>query len=151
MAILIIINFIINVVESEVHSPDAQTLNAYWVVDLIITIIYCLELILEIFVKFWRPFIQDGWCLLDLFCVLFSLIGIITDSSVQVVRLVRILRVVRIFRFSRSLQRILSAIFQCIAPLCQTLLLIMVVIAIYAVVVCHLLPLITPVDLHNIF
>jgi len=109
-------------------------LNGYWWVDLLITIIYILELLVQLFIKWWRPFFQDGWCLLDLVCVSMSIIGILTDSSVQVVRLVRILRVIRIFRHSSSLQRIISAIVQCLAPLMQTLMLIMVVNAIYSVI-----------------
>lgn len=97
------------------------------------TIIYMVELLVVLFVR-GRKFFRDGWCLVDLVCVLFSIVGIFTDSSAQVVRMVRILRVVRIFRRSSSLQRITSAIVQCLAPLSQTLILILVVNAIYAVV-----------------
>lgn len=83
-------------------SSDTQALNPFWVVDLIITVIYMLELCLTLIVKFWRPFLHDGWCHFDLFCVLFSVIGLVTDSSVQVVRLVRILRVVSVLHRAHS-------------------------------------------------
>ena len=82
VAVLLLFNFCLNVldaefaddreVESKAQNQDKATDGKYTklaqyfdIADLIFTIIYILELLLNLFSNWWRPFINDGWSVHD--------------------------------------------------------------------------------------
>lgn len=95
MGLLLLLNFALNVTDAEIagymrneESEDSSYASVAEVideVDLVFTVIYILELMLNLFVNWWTPFISDGWSLFDSFCVIVGLFGTVSGvSSAQV-------------------------------------------------------------------
>jgi len=142
VGLVLVSNFLINMVEAEVMSTDyANELleNTFVLIDNLYMILYVLELVLNLFVNWWKPFISDGWSLLDLTCIIIGIIGTFTGvASAKIIRSVRILRIVRIFRRFRNLQHIVLAVSRCVLPLCNTMVIILIVNVMYAVIAVEL-------------
>lgn len=95
MGLLLLLNFALNVTDAEIagYMRNEESENSTYAavaafideVDLAFTLIYILELLLNLFVNWWTPFISDGWSLFDSFCVLVGLFGTVSGvSSAQV-------------------------------------------------------------------
>ncbi len=74
--------------------------------DRCFTALFTFELLLNMYVHWWRLFFSSGWNVFDLVVVSTSLLAIIWPEipAVNVLRLVRIFRVFRIFQWFRSLK-----------------------------------------------
>ena len=133
---ILIANFFINIAEAELGDAAAPVFEA---IDLLFTILYVLELLLNLFVNWWKPFLRDGWSIFDTICVIVGLIGtFIGVSSAKIVRSIRILRIVRVLRRFKNLQAIVVAISRCMLPLFNTCVILLVVNVIYAVMAAEL-------------
>ena len=142
---IIVLNFVLNVADAEIvgmmreeeKDEDSSLVRAVAIfaeLDLVFQVFYILELLLNLFVNWWLPFISDGWSVFDSFCVIIGLFGTVTGvSSAQVVRSIRILRIIRIFRRFKTLQNIVLAISKCVFKIFHTFLIIAIVLAIYSV------------------
>eukprot|EP00802_Teleaulax_amphioxeia_P002735 Tamp_02738.p1 GENE.Tamp_02738~~Tamp_02738.p1 ORF type:complete len:690 (-),score=97.12 Tamp_02738:1216-3285(-) len=138
---ILFINFAINIVEAEMQSvEDADSLlSVLDTMDLVFTAIYCIELACNLFIKWWRPFLQDPWSVFDAICVLAGVVSNILaaqgsgSSGLSIIRSVRIFKIVRIFSRLSELQRIMASISATLGPLFYTFLIYVVVNSIYAV------------------
>ena len=76
VATLLLINFCLNVVDAEFSDDREEELKSneengkyariakyFDVTDLVFTAFYIIELLLNLFAHWWRPFINDGWSL----------------------------------------------------------------------------------------
>ena len=96
VALLLVVNFAVNVAETEISNMDTEMSNAFDIVDHIFTIFYVLELLLNLFVNWFWPFISNGWSVFDFFSVVASLAGLLINltskdarSDLSVIRSVR--------------------------------------------------------------
>lgn len=87
-------------------------------VDLVFTVLFAVELVLNLYVNWWRPFISSGWSVFDLIVVSTSLLAAALPAipAVNVLRLVRIFRIFRLFQWFRSLKIIINAVTAAILP-----------------------------------
>jgi len=124
-------------------AEDSEFNNALNTLDLVFTVFYVIELALNLFVNWWRPFFSNGWSVFDGLCVLSSVIGALLSEygdgkiDLSVIRSIRIFKIVRIFSRLKALQRIVSAITTTLYPLLNTFIIFVVVVSIYSVLACQ--------------
>ena len=145
VALLLFTNFALNIIEVETKpAEDSEFNNALNTLDLVFTVFYVIELALNLFVNWWRPFITNGWSIFDALCVLSSVIGALLSEygdgkiDLSVIRSIRIFKIVRIFSRLKALQRIVTAITTTLYPLLNTFIIFVVVVSIYSVLACQL-------------
>ena len=151
VAVLLFLNFSLNIYEVEVKPPEGSELEATLEsLDVAFTMFYVIELFLNLFVHWWREFLFNGWSVFDSICVLSSVVGMILTAAMDgkidlsIIRSLRIFKIVRIFSRLKALQRVVTAITSTVLPLFNTFLIFVVVIAIYSVLASQLYGVILP-------
>ena len=74
VAVLLLVNFCLNVIDAEfaddrlaeMKSKEgsgkyARIASYFDITDMVFTVFYIIELLLNLFANWWRPFINDGW------------------------------------------------------------------------------------------
>jgi len=86
--------------------------------DMAFTIVFSLDLAINLYSHWFRPFFTNGWSLLDLVVVTFSLVALDPSQNlpVNVVRTVRAFRDCRFFGKIGELKRIVHAISKSVIP-----------------------------------
>ena len=99
VAVLLVVNFAVNIAETEVSNMDGEMSNAFDIVDHCFTIFYVLELLLNLFVNWFWPFVCNGWSMFDALAVLMSVVGALlnTFSSGQSNNYLSIIRSIRMY------------------------------------------------------
>jgi hypothetical protein len=69
VAVLLVVNFAVNIAETEISNMDVEMSNAFDIVDHCFTIFYVLELLLNLFVNWFWPFVNNGWSVFDALAV----------------------------------------------------------------------------------
>ena len=145
VAVLLFLNFSLNIYEVEVKPAVGSSLEkSLELVDVVFTVFYVIELLLNLFVHWWREFVFNGWSVFDSICVISSVVGMVLTAvmdgkiDLSVIRSLRIFKIVRIFSRLKALQRIVTAITSTVYPLFNTFLIFVVVIAIYSVLASQL-------------
>jgi hypothetical protein len=118
VAVLLIINFMTNAYEAQMYGKleledGSPTSAAKRLEDLdtFFTIIFTIELLLNLYAKWMMQFITDGWCIFDFIVVVTSLLSPILEKKgeknipVNTLRTVRAFRILRVFGLSLSLLR----------------------------------------------
>jgi hypothetical protein len=96
--------------------------------NLFFTIVFTVELALNMYAQWFRPFFSDGWNLLDLVVVAFSLIGLApVDLPVSLVISLRAVRVVRLFGKIKSLRKMMTALSCSIPPMMNAYIIIFII------------------------
>jgi hypothetical protein len=99
--------------------------------NLFFTLLFTAELAVNAFSHWFRPFIQNGWSLLDAFIVAMSLMSlIVTNQPTGIVRILRALRVIRLFGRVKSLKKIISALSLALAPVLNVFLILFLLMGI---------------------
>ena len=80
VAFLLVVNFGINIVETEIPDMSRETSNTFDSIDHAFTIFYVLELMLNLFVNWFWPFVTNGWSLFDTLAVTMSVIGALLNT-----------------------------------------------------------------------
>ena len=105
---ILIFNFLVNVAEVElavIPNVNPRVFDALDTLDITLTVFYCLELSINLFVHQW-DFFYNGWSVFDAVCVILSVAGNLLSANgsagggLTVIRSIRIFKIVRIF--SRS-------------------------------------------------
>ena len=103
--------------------------------DTVFTLIFTVELALNLTAHWWSPFWNDGWNVFDFVVVTVCLLSMMFSSLdvFKSLRLVRPFRLLRVFARLASLRMLVNAISASIMPVINALIIVMIVIAIYAV------------------
>ena len=131
-------NFLVNIAEAEFPSSlinsDGTTSTrgaALERADAAFTIVFALELAVNAYAHWLRPFLADGWNLFDCVVVLLSLIALGPISvPVNVVRSLRAFRVVRLFGRMGALRDIISSLYAATMPVLNTFIILLIISAI---------------------
>jgi hypothetical protein len=96
---LLVVNFGINIAESEIPGMDEETKQTFDTVDHCFTVFYVLELLLNLFVNWFWPFVCNGWSMFDALAVLMSVVGALlnTFSSGQNMTYLSVIRSIRMY------------------------------------------------------
>mmetsp|Transcript_29155 Transcript_29155/g.46957 ORF Transcript_29155/g.46957 Transcript_29155/m.46957 type:complete len:310 (+) Transcript_29155:591-1520(+) len=77
VAVLISANFVINATQSEMHPQPGTTLDrVFSELDMVFTIIFAVELGINLMAHWFRPFWSDGWSVFDFIVVTVSLLAL---------------------------------------------------------------------------
>ena len=100
------------------------------------TVIFALELMINIAGNWWRPFASVLWNWMDAFVVLISIAGLIKEDlpAISVLSLFRVLKMVRLFRSLTQLRIMIDALYSAILPVVNAFMLLLLVSTIYAIV-----------------
>ena len=109
-----------NLVDANGNSTPFAILMDQW--DLFFTIIFTVELAINVFCHILVPFITNPWNWLDVIIVTVSIVGVVTVQPTGIVRILRALRVIRLFGRVSTLRRIVSALTCAILPVCNVFL-----------------------------
>jgi hypothetical protein len=136
-----LVNFACNIAQSQVDSEAGQqAAHAFNIVDIVFNIVYTIEIALNMYGHWWRPFLTSAWNLFDIFIISVSwiaeLVNLRSSNNVDmnVLRLLRVFRVVRVFNKLRQLQLIMQAMLVSIKPVLSAFLMELVIISIYAII-----------------
>ncbi|EKX55140.1 hypothetical protein GUITHDRAFT_98923 [Guillardia theta CCMP2712] len=133
---LILLNFLCNAIQSEVaNSPGSHVSKLFDTFDLIFTIFFTLELVVNAFAHWFWPFITSGWNLFDIFIVAGSLLVFAVENlpGVNVLRMMRAFRVVRLFGRLKSLRLIINALIGSLIPVLNAFVILTLISAMYAI------------------
>ena len=120
IACVILFNFGAIVVEKEIDpcsDASMQKMPELWAaIDDVCNVIFLLELILNLYGHWWRPFLQSGWNYLDTVVVIIGVIGLmrIDLGDFKRIKIIRAFRILRLFKRVESLNQILSALIRSI-------------------------------------
>ena len=109
------------------------------IVDTSFLVIFTTELFLNIYARWMRDFLSDGWCCFDALVIATSLITPFlpvsedTQFPVQIFRLFRALRILRLFGRLKSVRVIINALSASLSPVANAFFIMFVVLMIYAI------------------
>jgi hypothetical protein len=129
-------NFMLNICQAQVGHEDEHANTIFEFVDLGFTIIFTIELLVNLFATFLWEFVGDAWNWFDFVVVAVSLISLVlTDlPGADVLRLMRCFRVFRLFKRIPSLRKIMGAITKSLVPMGNAFCIVCLVTAIFAIV-----------------
>jgi hypothetical protein len=128
-------NFFANAAESQYSSKlvdkDANLTNTgrnLEALESAFTIIFAVELAINAFAHWFKPFISDGWNIFDLIVVTFSLVALgPVKVPVNVTRSLRAFSVTRLFGRLKGLKNIVTALASSVIPVLQALLVLLII------------------------
>ena len=126
-----------NVAEAQFigNDTDARDSNFERVMDvsnLFFTAVFAVELAINLFAHWLKPFLRNPWSLLDAIVVLMSLAALIppVDFPITVLRLMRAFRVIRLFGRLKALKKMISALTASIIPMLNAFLILFIIASI---------------------
>jgi hypothetical protein len=131
-------NFAINAAEAQIsdslvnddNSPSQVGRNLA-ILDDVFTVVFAVELAINLFAHWLRPFLRDGWSLFDLIVVTVSLASLgplVLPTSV--IRSLRALRIIRLFRRFEGLKCMVAALAASVVPVLQALAILLIIASI---------------------
>ena len=142
-ALLIFLSFVSNVLEAQLDPAEenADFTAAFYQTDLVFTILFTVELVVNMFGHWFWEFWQDSWNIFDFFVVGISLISLALSTnganavrSVRLVRAFRSFRVMRLFGRLQSIRKIIVAAARSLAPVGNAFFIVLLIMAIYAII-----------------
>ena len=104
-------------------------------VDLAFTILFTLELLVNITAHWFKEFVSDYWNLFDAFIILTTLLsfGPAQVSFFKTMRLIRAFRVMRLFAKFESLRQMINALTRSVVPVMNAMMIVLLFHCIFAV------------------
>ena len=144
MAFVILLSFVNNVLEVQLDPGATKKQRpeqdlAFQHIDLAFTLVFLLELCVNLFVNWFRAFWQDLWNVFDFLVVGVSVISLFLSNlgsatSLRTIRLFRALRVLRLFRRLDAVKRIVEALSQSIVPVANAFIIILLIMCVYSII-----------------
>lgn len=119
-ALCIMASFVCDAVEMQylpLGRGDSEMGRLFFILELIFTCVFTLELAWNMFTFWFWDFWRDSWCLFDTIVVLSSIASVGSEgTNVKSIRMVRVLRALRVVSQFKSLRKIVLALTQAIFP-----------------------------------
>jgi hypothetical protein len=131
-------NFLANVIEAQLIGNLADSNGgetslglAMEGFNLFFTVVFAIELSINMFAHWLHPFLRNPWSLLDAFVVLMSLVALgPVDIPITILRLMRAFRVIRLFGRLKALKKMVSALSASIVPMMNAFLILFILASI---------------------
>ncbi|EKX37036.1 hypothetical protein GUITHDRAFT_145280 [Guillardia theta CCMP2712] len=138
MALLILMNFIATAVQFQIlpnDEEDTELGKTFIKIDIAFTVVFIVELAINMMSNWFANFWYDGWNLFDFLVVTLSVVslGPAQFGPLKTLRLIRAFKVMRLLKRLDSPRRIVNALSAAIAPVCNALLIVFVILAIYSI------------------
>ncbi len=105
---------------SESSSDLARVLDD---LNMLFTIIFAIELLLNLYANWFRPFFSSSWNILDLIVVVLSLASLgPIDLPMNILRMMRVFRVIRLFGRIKALKKMIAACIASVIPMANAFL-----------------------------
>ncbi|EKX36873.1 hypothetical protein GUITHDRAFT_145375 [Guillardia theta CCMP2712] len=134
--LLIFVNFAFNIAEAELNTaPDDPLNNLFQNADNFFTIIFTVELAINVTANWITPFLMDSWNVLDTSVVVVSLLSFYASNipGVKGFRILRVLKVVRVFKRLTSLRMIITALASSVIPVANVFVILLLANMVYAI------------------
>ena len=107
----------------------------YAAADTLFTLIFLVEILINMAANLVQRFVKDKWSLFDLAIVLVSLVSLGPNDMpfVKAMRLFRVMRVLRLFGRVPSLRQLMAALGKAIGPVLSAMMLVLCVVCMYAI------------------
>jgi hypothetical protein len=125
-------NFAICILDAQYRQQSSKAVDDFVrLINLIFTVIFAIELGINMFANWMYRFFRNGWNWLDILIVLMSLLDFGPfDNPLWLVRLMRAFRVVRLFGRVKELTKMISAISASLFPMMNAFVILFVVLSI---------------------
>eukprot|EP01047_Picozoa_sp_COSAG01_P007944 COSAG01_NODE_306_length_19162_cov_14.196611_20_plen_1802_part_00 len=124
----------------ETAPMDQDLLDVFNLINLVLLIIFTLEMALKIVAYGPMCYVGNGWNRLDAFTVVTSWIGIVAENAggIQALRAIRVTRLLLLLKNAPQLQSLLKTLLISLLPAFNITILLLLVLFVYAVVGMHL-------------
>jgi len=136
VACLIAANFLTNIVEKEIDPVGDRYSSTFAGFELFYNICFTLELVINMYAHWLRPFWSSNWNVFDVVVVSIGLINMAKlplPPSFSMLRMMRAFRVFRLFKRVHSLNKIIVAIMHAVPGVANAFLILAIVMSIYAI------------------
>ncbi len=131
-------NFLANVIEAQLIGNLADSNGGETALgqamegsNLFFTVVFAIELSINMVAHWLHPFLRNPWSLLDAFVVLMSLVALgPVDIPITILRLMRAFRVIRLFGRLKALKKMISALSASIVPMMNAFLILFILASI---------------------
>ena len=117
--IMIFASYFTSILDSQLQPEKGSVVESnLFIMEILFTVIFTLELLLNMFGSwFWR-FFTDTWNLIDLFVVATSIVAVLVEEmpAVNFLRLIRVCRMVKLVRKLTTLRILINALISSIIP-----------------------------------
>ena len=144
MALVIVVGSICMSLENPFAAPDTPRAVALQRIDVVVTIIYVVEIVLNIhaygFIRSRTSFIQrDRWNSFDMALVIVSLVGILVDevssnSAIRTLKVLRAARPLRLVKRSAGMRLVLSCLLSAIPQLANCMVVTVIATVVFGVI-----------------
>lgn len=129
-------NFATNIIEKQIDPYGDDSDGVFAVFELIYNILFTIELGVNMYGHWARPFWCSGWNIFDVVVVTIGIVNTIKlplPSSFSMLRMMRAFRVFRLFKRVKSLNKIIVAIARAVPGVLNAFLILAIVMSIYAI------------------
>jgi len=136
VACLIGANFLTNIVEKELDPAGTKYSSTFAVFELFYNICFTIELAVNMYAHWWKPFWASNWNIFDVVVVTIGIVNTINlplPPAFSMLRMMRAFRVFRLFKRVRSLNKIIVAIVHAVPGVANAFLILAIVMSIYAI------------------
>eukprot|EP00322_Chrysochromulina_rotalis_P014988 CAMPEP_0115850898 /NCGR_PEP_ID=MMETSP0287-20121206/12201_1 /TAXON_ID=412157 /ORGANISM="Chrysochromulina rotalis, Strain UIO044" /LENGTH=435 /DNA_ID=CAMNT_0003304909 /DNA_START=25 /DNA_END=1332 /DNA_ORIENTATION=+ len=138
VAFIITANFLVTIIEKEIdpYAPEQQRYRGTWeAFDATFNYMFLVELIINLYGSWFRPFWRRGWNIFDFIVVLASFLTMSKSlpESMKQIKMLRAFRVFRLFKRIEALNKIVTALIKAIPGVFNAFLIMVIIMAIYAI------------------
>jgi hypothetical protein len=125
-------NFVVCVVDAQYKCDSSSEFNRFVAgINNAFTVIFAIELGVNLFANWMRKFFRNGWNWLDLLIVSMSLVDFgMSEIPDWLIRLMRAFRVVRLFGRVEQLTKMISAITASLLPMMHAFVILAIIVSI---------------------
>lgn len=136
VACLIGANFLTNIIEKEIDAHGTKYTSTFGGFELFYNICFTLELGINMYSHWLRPFWASNWNIFDVVVVTIGIVNTMElplPPSFSMLRMMRAFRVFRLFKRVHSLNKIIVAIIHAVPGVANAFLILAIVMSIYAI------------------
>lgn len=136
IAALIAINFVCNIVESQIDPWGYYYADVWQSLEDVFNILFLLEILLNAYAHWFAVFWKSGWNYFDVLVVAVGMISVVRvdlPGSLSLLRMLRAFRVFRLFKRIKSLNRIVVSLIAAVPGITNAAFIMFLVMCIYSI------------------
>lgn len=148
---VIVLNYLVSVTQVEILPEAGSTGDTVFkAFEWTFNIIFLIELVLNMYAFFFRPFWSNNWNIFDFFIVTVSWISMLAEfPGIAVLRLFRAFRVFRLFKRIPSLQIIVTGVLKSLPGMVNAIAVLLLVMGVWSIMGVHFFGEIFPDEFGN--
>ena len=134
VALVIFATYIIAMLDSQMQPEEgSHAANTFRILEIVFTIVFGIELAINMFAHWWTPFWESRWNVFDFLVVGCSVLSLIIPAlpGISVLRLLRVFKMIRLFQQLQSLRVLINALSTSVLPVLNAFVVLLLVTSIY--------------------